>query len=174
MSDRAGGHAALVLLDNVVLSNFLLAGAMPALAQVLAGRGGVTPAVLDENVAGRAAGHDALGGLDEWLDCAAGIATLVLPAAERAHCAELIGALGRGEASCIAAAAARCGVFASDDAAARRAAAAAGVRVTGTIGLLVAAVRDGVLDEAAAERVHRSMCAAGFHSPVHVLKGLLP
>ena len=120
------------------------------------------------------AGHIGLSDLDAWLDVDGGLAVVRLTSAERAHAMELAASLGRGEASCIAAASARGGVFASDDRAARRAAAVAGLPLTGTIGLLLAAARDGAVDRPGAERLHAEMCSAGFRSPVQTLAGLLP
>ena len=169
-----------VLLDTVVLSNFLLAGAPELLLAVLAGRGLVTSEVLDENAAGRRAGHEALAGLDALLVAARpatgapeGLGETALRGPERETYRELISFLGRGEASCIAVALGRGGAFASDDRVAREAARSRGVAVTGTIGLLLAGIRRGLVEPEGADAILERMVRHGFRSPVRSVRMLV-
>ena len=169
-----------ILLDTVVLSNFLLADAPDLLLAVLAGRGLVTTEVLDENAAGRRAGHDALAGLDALLaterpttGASEGLGETALRGPERKGYRDLISFLGRGEASCIAAARGRGGAFASDDRVAREAARSRGVPVTGTIGLLLAAVRRDLVDPEEADAILERMVRHGFRSPVRSIRMLV-
>jgi predicted nucleic acid-binding protein len=161
-----------IQIDNVVLSNFLLVNRMDLLTEVLAGRGCVPRAVLDENIAGRAH-HPALVELDRWLTPGGPLHVVDLEPAERRVYATLTPALGRGESACIAVAVVRGTVFASDDRVARAAAMARGVSVTGTIGVLIAGIRQGRIDLTSANRVLAAMVVAGFRSPVQELDGLL-
>jgi predicted nucleic acid-binding protein len=164
-----------ILLDNVVLSNFLLADAMTLLLTTIGVRGRLTHEILDENMAGRRAGHAALADLDAHIAPAGdpSLQLVTLTRDERAHYVELIRSLGRGEASGIAAAAARGWVFASDDRAARAHAARIDLPVTDTIGLLLAAVRDERCGFTEGDEVLARMTAAGFRGPVRSLNGLI-
>ena len=151
--------------DNVTLSNFALAGGLPVLTGRYRGRGWVTPQVLDELTRGVAAGYAPLAAALDLVD--KGILRAVsLDRAEWKEYRQLVAHLGAGEAGTIAAAQRRQGVVVSDDLAARRTCADLGVPVTGTIGILRAAVRDGELPLARANGLLHGMIAAGFHSPV--------
>ena len=83
--------------------------------------------------------------------------------------------LGLGEASAIALAKSRGLVFASGDRLARAEAAALAVRLTGTLGILIKAVRAGVCDRRAADAYLSGMIEASFYSPVRSISapGLL-
>jgi predicted nucleic acid-binding protein len=74
--------------------------------------------------------------------------------------------LGAGEASCIAIARARGYVFACDDRAARKEATLCGVRLTGTIGILIKAARQGAIQLKQANAILRKMVGSGFYAPV--------
>lgn len=163
-----------ILLDNVVLSNFLLADAMPVLLDTIHDRGRLTSEVLDENIAGRRAGHRALEALDRFIEPEQGpsLRLVHLTAAERRNYSELIRALGRGEASAIAVAVARGFVFASDDRVARAAAQRLRIPLTGTIGLLLAATRDHVCSADEADQMLAKMLAAGYRAPLRSIRGL--
>lgn len=77
--------------------------------------------------------------------------------------------LGPGERSILAIAVMRGGIFASDDQYARRVARENHVEVTGTIGILVASVRNGYLDLSAANELLAHMIKAGYRSPLSAL-----
>ena len=151
--------------DSVTLSNFALVGRVDILADRYRARGFVTTQVIDGLMRGVAAGHtplaDCLGLLDRGV-----FRAVTLDPRERASFQQLVGHLGAGEAGTIAAALHRRGIAVTDDLAARRTCAEMDVRVTGSIGILQAAIRDRTLSHTEANDVLRRMIAAGFHSPV--------
>jgi predicted nucleic acid-binding protein len=57
-------------------------------------------------------------------------------------------------------------LFACDDRLARSEAVRLGVPLTGTVGILIKAVRNGVLDFKKANAVLKKMIAAGFYAPI--------
>ncbi|MBN1877094.1 MAG: DUF3368 domain-containing protein [Anaerolineae bacterium] len=81
--------------------------------------------------------------------------------------------LGAGERSCLAVAHTRGGLLATDDADARAAAKRLGVPVTGTIGILVLAVRRELLTLRQANTLLTEMIAAGYRSPLEKLDTLV-
>ena len=92
---------------------------------------------------------------------------------ERRIYRELLRSLAPGEASCIACAKVRGGTIATDDRAARHACEARDVPFTGTIGILKACARDGMLAAEAADAILESMIDAGYFSPVRRISDLL-
>jgi predicted nucleic acid-binding protein len=82
---------------------------------------------------------------------------------------KLLRILGKGEASCIAAAFHRTLVLGSDDKAARTVAREMNIKVTGTVGILKAAVADRQIPLAQADDWLATMIDAGFYSPVNRL-----
>lgn len=151
--------------DSVTLSNFALADGLNILAVRYKGRGFVATQVVDELVRGVVAGHASLAGCLKLLD--KGVLRLAtLDKSERTTFCQLIPHLGQGESGMIAAALHRRGVAVTDDWAARRTCTDLGVPVTGTIGVLLAAVRDGQLTWTEANALLLRMIETGFHSPV--------
>ena len=160
--------------DTVVLSNFALAGRMDLLQARYGCELHITPEVRDELADGVVAGYTALAALEELL--ITGVFTVAPPlvsAAERGAYLGLLRTLGAGETSCLVCAECRGGIVATDDRAARGHCAARGITVTGTIGILVAVCRDGLLSPPAADTVLTDMVAAGFYSPVPHISELL-
>ena len=86
-------------------------------------------------------------------------------AGEQGLYAELSQALGPGEARQL--------TLATDDLAARRAAAARGVKLTGTLGILVRLVREKHLTLAEANNVLTDMIALHYRTPVNRLDDLI-
>lgn len=154
--------------DTVVLSNFALAGRLDLLLERYRGRLIVTRQVLEEVLAGIEAGHRPLEEIVRQIRASA-IGIRELPFDRLTDYRKLRRTLGAGEASTIMMAAAVRAVVATDDRAARQACARKAVKVTGTIGILVALVRDGHLPPAEAERVLEEMVRHGFFSPVRSL-----
>jgi predicted nucleic acid-binding protein len=74
--------------------------------------------------------------------------------------------LGDGESSCLALAARRGYVFACDDRLARSEAVRLGIPMTGTVGILIKAVRIGAIDLKKANAALKRMITAGFYAPV--------
>jgi predicted nucleic acid-binding protein len=96
-----------------------------------------------------------------------------MTANERPTFMKLLLHLGRGEASSIAVAHHRGAVFASDDRAARASAESRQVLVTGTIGLLVAAVRNIGLSIVEADSILGRMIEVGFFAPIQSIRPLI-
>ncbi|WP_297487476.1 DUF3368 domain-containing protein [Thermococcus sp.] len=82
--------------------------------------------------------------------------------------------LGRGEASCIAVARNRGLIFLSDDYDARKKARLLGVKVSGTIGLLVLGVKKNVLTLDEADKLLQKMIELGFYSPIKRIEEIMP
>ena len=80
--------------------------------------------------------------------------------------------LGFGEASAIAVAKMRGYVFACDDRAARREAALLGVRLTGTLGILIKATKKKIINAKLADEILGRMIENGFYAPVSSIKEL--
>ncbi len=160
-----------VVFDTCVLSNFALSGSLPLIRALYPGAALVTDAVTLENLRGIQRGHAALAGVRQavaegWLrevSCEG--------PEERRLFETLLVSLGAGEASCIAVAKARGYVFACDDRAARKEATRCGVPLTGTIGVLIKAVRLGDLDLKEANRLLGKMVKSGFYAPIERITG---
>ena len=154
--------------DSVTLSNFALAAGLPVISVRYRGRGFATTQVVAELTRGVAAGYAPLADALELLDQdVLHIVSLDLP--ERNTYRHIMSHLGEGEAGTISAAYHRRGIVVSDDLAARRTCADMDIPVTGTIGILRAAVRDRELSLSDANSLLVRMIKAGFHSPVRQL-----
>ncbi len=73
---------------------------------------------------------------------------------------------GAGESEAMAIACNRNWVFASDDGNARKFAQERGIRLTGTLGILIKAVKNKVLCLSAADIIHAKMIDEGYRSPL--------
>jgi predicted nucleic acid-binding protein len=156
--------------DSVTLSNFALADAVAVLRDRYRRRGFVPTQVVDELTRGVTAGYAPLTACLDLVDT--GVLRVVsLDRSERHTFRQLVGHLGEGEAGTIAVAHHRQGTVVTDDRAARRTCADLNVPVTGTLGILQAAVRDRQLTLGAANDLLRAMIQAGFHSPLDRLAG---
>ena len=85
---------------------------------------------------------------------------------------KLVKILGAGERTCIAVVKNRGGLFVTDDRKARQAALEMGVKVTGTLGILVVAVERKVIPIDEANRLLAQMIAYGYRSPINNLNSL--
>lgn len=155
-----------IIFDTNVLSNFALTRQLPLLRSLYPESARCTGFVASEIMQGLRAGHTGLVPLSE---------SLLEGWPPQEHCdsrqerqlfAELSVSLGDGESSCIALAVSRSYVFACDDRLARREAERLKVRLTGTVGILIKAVRIGSVDLAQANAIIKQMIKAGFYSPV--------
>ena len=63
-------------------------------------------------------------------------------------------------------------VFASDDGSARRFATERGIRLTGTLGILIKAVKSEILSLSAADAIHARMIDEGYRSPLPYENGI--
>ena len=131
--------------------------------------------------------EEILGGLEEGYDFYAGIDAQIHPFAQEGWI-ELVSMvdeeelrlfrslprrLHRGEASCLAIARHRGWAFLTDDKLARTTARAWGIVVSGTLGVLVQAVKHELLTGEAADELLQEMIARGYRSPYSSLQRLL-
>lgn len=154
--------------DTVVLSNFSLSGRFDLFLARYSKRLCSTPQVLEELLAGVQAGHGALEEVVRQFRSSV-IRTVAVPLDQLTVYQDLRRTLGAGEASSIVMAWAGGGIVATDDMSARQACARLAVKVTGTIGILLAAVRDGEIAPPEAEQALADMVEHGFYSPVRRL-----
>ena len=155
-----------LIFDTMVISNFAKAGQLELLRRMYAANACCTGFVTAEVLRGVRQGHTDLEvlvtSLSEGWPRQEDLAT----PAERHLYARIAISLGDGESSCLALAAC-CGyLFACDDRLARSEAVRLGVPLTGTVGIMIKAVRSGVLDLNKANAVLRMMIAAGFYAPI--------
>ena len=159
--------------DTIVLSNFALSGRFDLLMDRYGPRAQITPEVLDEVSAGIVAGYRGLKQIEVAVEKGACSVAPPLSRAERTIYRELLYTLGSGEASCIACAQCRGGLVATDDRAARSCCSEQDVGFTGTIGILKAYCREGILAPQEADGLLQSMIDAGYFSPVDQISDLL-
>ena len=155
----------LIVLDNTVLTNFALVKQTEVVLRLWPAAC-TTAATLAEYQVGAASGRLPLGA---W----SALSIVALTEDEAAFEAGLSHRLGVGERSCLAIAHGRAGVLVSDDGEARSVAQHWGVPLTGTLGILVAAVKRHLLSRQAANAALREMIALGYRSPVENLASLL-
>lgn len=155
----------LVVLNATPLTNFALVGHPDLPARLWQGKICTTPAVMEEYQAGVFSGRLPA---DSWKE----LALISLSESEGAWMSALTLRLGKGERSCIAVAFYRAALLVTDDLDARRMARLHNVKLTGSIGVLVACVRAGLVSLDEANALLAGMIAAGFRSPVLVLDEL--
>ena len=166
-----------LIFDTTVLSNFAAVEQVSLLEQLYSGRACTALPVADEIRRGLDAGYAYLAtveaaftGLSQsgWLP--------VLPlisAREQALYVELSQSLAAGEASCLSLAIVQELTLASDDLAARREATQRGVHLTGTVGILVRAVRQQQMTLAQANQMLARMIVLHYRAPVQRLDDLI-
>jgi len=162
-----------IIFDCCVLSNFALSDFLHVIKKLYANSSYVTSFVAAENLRGILGGHNKLvivnGALKEcWLK-----ETALRGEKEKALFEMLSVSLGFGEASSIAIAKTRGYVFACDDRAARKEADLLDVKLTGTIGIIIKAVKKKVINSQEADVILNQMIAKGFYSPVKSIKDIL-
>ncbi len=157
--------------DTVALSNFLLSESIFILEKRYFKRGVITWEVYDEISAGIME-YQELRAINKLIDDKI-FDLLSLTRAEHKHFLEMIGHLGKGEASCIAFAWEQNAFVVTDDRAARRQCLQIDVPVTGTLGILKASLLDDHLDLDQADRILSRMVKAGFFSPVRSLADIV-
>ena len=157
--------------DTVVLSNFLISDSVHILEKRYNGMGVITAEVYTEISAGISQIR-ALGSVDKLIEKRV-FSLCTLTRKEHGNFVEMINFLGKGEASCIAYAKDRNAIVVTDDRMARKQCANMAIPVTGTIGILKASVRDGLLAPEQANEVLAKMITSGFYSPVNNIKDIL-
>ena len=157
----------MILLDNTVLSNFALAGALQLLRLFAGNKGATSDHVLEEFSRGVE-----IGALPEsdltWLR-----PVQVTGRREEAVVRSLRRELDVGEASCLAIAIVRECDFFSDDGDARAIARREGVRLSGSIGVLLTLVQSERIDLKRANNALHDFIRHGYYSPVKCLDQLL-
>jgi predicted nucleic acid-binding protein len=158
-----------VVFDTCVISNFALAGAFGILESLYRNKARITNFVAAEILRGIQSGHSRLEAIPGAVR-AGWLREVGLRSREDKFLFESLSrSLGLGEASSIAVAKRRGFVFASDDRVARAEAVRLGMPVTGTLGILVKAIREDVCDLRTADVYLVKMIEAGFFSPVRSL-----
>lgn len=150
--------------DTVALSNFLLSNSIFILAERYHKRGIITWQVYDEISAGISE-YPELKRVDKLIEDKT-FKLVSLSRNEYQHFLQLIGHLGKGEASCIGFAREQTAIVVTDDRSARKQCSLMKIPVTGTVGILKASVMDGYISLAQADESLRKMIEAGFYAPV--------
>ena len=156
-----------VIVDNTVLSNFALIGREDILSKVLKNNFFVTEEVIEELKRGENRGI--LPGRDwHW------VKILKIESSQEDFLFRLFTtSLGKGESSCLSIAISRNLRVLTDDLDARKLAQRRGIPVSGTIGILVEAVRTGILSVDEGNEMLSNMTAKGYFSPFETLNELL-
>ena len=157
--------------DTVVLSNFFLSDSILILEQRYRKRALITRQVYDELSSGMS-NYPELRQIDNLFKDKA-FKLVTLSPKEHQHFLQMIGFLGKGEASCIALAAEQTAIVATDDRAARKQCSLMKVNVTGTVGILKASVLEGNISMARADKCLQKMIDAGFYSPVRSIADIV-
>ena len=163
--------------DATVLSNFAAADQLSVLKARYRGVGFTTIEVSDELRKGVNAGYEHLSLTLQQIETVnpEGWLRVLTPNSADEHRLRIAldRSLDRGEASCLALAASRGLILATDDLAARRLAESEGVHLTGTLGVLLALVRDDGLSLSEANAMLKAMIQRGYRSPVDKLDDLV-
>ena len=132
------------IFDNCVLSNFALSDSLGIVKKLYANKSYVTNYVVAENMKEILKGHWILSKLKDALE-EGWLKEITLKSKKEKGLFETLSvSLGMGESSSIAVAKIRSLVFACDDRVARREAEFLDKRLTGTIGILIKAVKRGL------------------------------
>ena len=157
----------MVVLDNTILSNLARVGRADLIGQLWAETACTTVAVMKEHAAAVESGVHPQG---SW----AGLFVTELTEEEEVTRAALPPRLGQGERACIAVARHRKGVLVTDDLDARKTATRMEVAVTGTVGVLVLCVQQGLISLGEGNDLLKRMIDGTYRAPVDRLDGLLP
>jgi predicted nucleic acid-binding protein len=156
-----------VVADNTVLSNFALIGREDILAKLFKDMLFTAEEVLEELKRGEQ--RNVLPKRDwQW------IKVLKIESSQKEFLFRLFAeSLGKGESSCLSIAISRELKVLTDDKDARRLAQRRGVPISGTIGVLVEAVRDGYLSTEEGNTMLSDIIEKGYFSPFETLDGLI-
>ena len=165
------------IFNTTALSNFAAAGRLDLLATRYHDSAFTSVEVSDELRRGINAGYNFLEAAYHQLETVdpAGWLRVLSPESTSEHRlrTEFDELLDPGEASCLALAISRQLVFVTDDLAARQLAEARNVTLTGTLGILIALVRDKNLSLQEANELLIAMIQRGYRSPIERLDGLI-
>jgi predicted nucleic acid-binding protein len=157
--------------DTVVLSNFFLSDSIFILEQRYRKRAVITRQVYDELSSGMSE-YPELRQIDNLFKDKA-FKLVSLSSKEHQHFLQMIGFLGKGEASCIALATEQTAIVVTDDRAARRQCSWVKIPVTGTVGILKASVLEGNISLVRADKSLQKMIDAGFYSPIRSIADIV-
>jgi len=152
-----------VLLDNTVLSNFALVKRTDLVLQLWP-HSSTTANAWREYQAGVALGYLPK---ETWT----ALPLIYLNKTENKVAQQLEKVLGAGERTCIAVVKIRGGLFVTDDRTARLVALEMGVKVTGTLGILIVAVERKIIPISDANHLLAQMITYGYRSPIEKLSG---
>lgn len=165
-----------VVFDNTVLTNFSIVGQTDLLQRLYQDKACTTLMVVDEIQRGLEGGYAYLQPVKEAffpLNADGWITVLPLESPqEQALYVEFSSSLGAGEASGLVLALVRSLTLATDDRAARRLATKRGIKLTGTVGILVRLVREGHLTLESGNDLLGQMIKLRYRSPVERLDDL--
>ncbi len=159
------------IFDTVSFSNFLLSDSMLLLNKRYRRCGVITGEVYGELSAGFA-NYPILKQADKLIDDKV-FRLVSLFRQEHRHLQDLIGHLGKGEASCIAYAKERKAIVVTDDRTARKQCSLMKISVTGTIGILKASVLDGEIPLDRADEALQKNIDSGFYSPIRSIADIM-
>ncbi len=178
-SNSTQPEASPIIFDNTVLSNFALSQVFYVLQRLYTGRAFVGKAVQREIQAGidsvsTSANLKNRTKLDEinkaledgWLQTPSDRVNPSDNTVELRLTLEYCQRFGAGESEAMAIARHRNWVFASDDGSARKFAQERDIRLTGTLGILVKAVKSKILCLSIADVIHAQMIDEGYRSPL--------
>lgn len=174
-----------IIFDNTVLSNFALVQEFGILQTLYSGKAYVSQAVLQEISAGKDSGWqypwlksrkrlEAVGiALSVgWLRIPNSLPEIKLEQTEVQLTQEYRQCFGKGEGESMAIALFRGWIFASDDGTARKFAQKQGIRLTGTLGILIKATTAEILSLCEADLIHSRMIDEGYRSPLPYNQGI--
>lgn len=162
-----------IIFDNCVLSNFALSDSFFIIKKFYSNKGYITDFVYAENTKGILRGYRGLTLTREavkegWIK-----EISIKNNKDRELFENLSVSLGFGEASSIAIAKSKGFTFACDDRAARKEAEVLGIKLTGTLGILIKAVKKKLVSQNEADEILRKMIKAGFYSPMKSVREFL-
>lgn len=157
----------MILIDNTVLSNFALTGELTLLEYFCGGVGTTTGDVLNEFERGEKDGIFICSNLD-WLN-----RLDLKDRHERVMFANLCKKMGVGDASCLAVAINRRYDLLSDDMTIRTIALREGIRVSGSIGVILELIRIDKISLEIGNKILGTFIKHGYFSPVDSLDELL-
>jgi predicted nucleic acid-binding protein len=157
--------------DTVALSNFLLSDSIFILTERYHQYGIITWQVYDEISSGITE-YPELTQIHKLLEDRT-FELVSLSKKEHQHFLQLIGHLGKGEASCTAYAKKQDAIVVTDDRTARKQCSMMKIPVTGTVGILKASVSEGNLSLDQADESLHKMIEAGFYSPIRSLADIV-
>jgi predicted nucleic acid-binding protein len=161
-----------IIFDCCVLSNFAFSDSPSLLRTLYRGEAVITDFVEAEVMRGIQAGHVELARIQDAVRSGWPATTTLGAADERSLFERVSVSLGLGEASSIAVAKIRGLVLACDDKTARREADLLGVNLTGTLGILKKAMRQGLASLDEGDRLLETMRIHGYYAAVKSLRDI--